>query len=203
MEVKDGHCDFLCVHQDTVDQVCRDMPDDEVLYDLAELFKVFGDTTRIKILYALFESEMCVCDIAQLLGVTQTAVSHQLRVLKTNKLVKFRNNCRVFAGMLCLNFCKHIIHAIIMKIKSIAVYFSRLGNCLYRNFFIRHLADHLLKTSLNCFLCADNAGVDFLFSHFLLILISLVILYLLHYLIKHFLRINRWVSIIKEAEFNV
>ena len=90
MEVKDGHCDFLCVYQDTVDQVCRDMPDDEVLYDLAELFKVFGDTTRIKILYALFESEMCVCDIAQLLGVTQTAVSHQLRVLKTNKLVKFR-----------------------------------------------------------------------------------------------------------------
>ncbi len=90
MEVKDGHCDFLCVHQDTVDHVCRDMPDDEVLYDLAELFKVFGDTTRIKILYALFESEMCVCDIAQLLGVTQTAVSHQLRVLKTNKLVKFR-----------------------------------------------------------------------------------------------------------------
>lgn len=90
MEVKDGHCDFLCVHQDTVDQVCRDMPDDEALYDLAELFKVFGDTTRIKILYALFESEMCVCDIAQLLGVTQTAVSHQLRVLKTNKLVKFR-----------------------------------------------------------------------------------------------------------------
>ena len=60
------------------------------LYDLAELFKVFGDSTRIKILYALFEAELCVCDIAQLLSVSQTAVSHQLRVLKNNKLVKFR-----------------------------------------------------------------------------------------------------------------
>ena len=66
------------------------MPQDEILYDLAELFKVFGDSTRIKILYALFEAELCVCDMAQLLGLTQTAVSHQLRVLKNNKLVKFR-----------------------------------------------------------------------------------------------------------------
>ncbi|MGN0605177.1 MAG: ArsR/SmtB family transcription factor [Oscillospiraceae bacterium] len=66
------------------------MPKDETLYDLAELFKVFGDSTRIKILYVLFESELCVGDIAQLLGLTQTAVSHQLRVLKNSKLVKFR-----------------------------------------------------------------------------------------------------------------
>ncbi len=82
--------DFLCVHQEIVDKVNSEMPEDEILYDLAELFKVFGDTTRIKILYALFESEMCVGDIATLLGLTQTAVSHQLRVLKNNKLVKFR-----------------------------------------------------------------------------------------------------------------
>lgn len=84
------HCEFLCVHDDVVKQVLTDMPQDEILYDLAELFKVFGDSTRIKILYALFEAELCVCDIAQLLGVTQTAVSHQLRVLKNNKLVKYR-----------------------------------------------------------------------------------------------------------------
>ena len=58
--------------------------------NLAELFRVFGDTTRIKILYALFESELCVGDIAAALGMTQSAVSHQLRVLKANKLVKFR-----------------------------------------------------------------------------------------------------------------
>ena len=60
------------------------------LYDLAELFKVFGDSTRIKILYALFEAELCVCDISRLLGLTQSAVSHQLRVLKNSRLVKFR-----------------------------------------------------------------------------------------------------------------
>ena len=71
------------------------MPPDENLYDLAELFKVFGDTTRIKILYALFEAELCVGDIAQLLNLTQTAVSHQLRILKTNKLVKFRREGKV------------------------------------------------------------------------------------------------------------
>ena len=85
-------CEFLCVHENVVNKVLSDMPKDEELYDLAELFKVFGDSTRIKILYALFEAELCVCDIAQLLGLTQTAVSHQLRVLKIYKLVKFRRD---------------------------------------------------------------------------------------------------------------
>ena len=66
------------------------LPPDEVLYDLAELYKIFGDTTRVKILYALFESELCVGDIAQVLGLSQSAVSHQLRILKQSKLVKFR-----------------------------------------------------------------------------------------------------------------
>ena len=66
------------------------MPDDELLYDLAELFKVFGDSTRIKILYALFENEMCVQDIAALLNMNQSAISHQLRVLKQSRLVKNR-----------------------------------------------------------------------------------------------------------------
>ena len=83
-------CDFYQVHEDVVKSVTDKMPDEDKLYDLAEIFKVFGDSTRIKILYVLFESEMCVCDIAQLLSVSQTAVSHQLRVLKNNKLVKFR-----------------------------------------------------------------------------------------------------------------
>lgn len=83
-------CDDIKVHEAVVKDVKEQMPDDERLYDLAELFKVFGDSTRIKILYALFESEMCVCDIAQLLGLSQTAVSHQLRVLKTSGLVSAR-----------------------------------------------------------------------------------------------------------------
>lgn len=66
------------------------MPPEEELFDLAELFKVFGDSTRIRILYVLFEAEMCVCDLAQLLGMTQSAISHQLQVLKKSKLVKYR-----------------------------------------------------------------------------------------------------------------
>ena len=71
-------------------RVTEAMPDEESLYDLAELFKVFGDTTRIRILYALFESEMCVCDIAEILNMTQSAISHQLRVLKQARLVRSR-----------------------------------------------------------------------------------------------------------------
>lgn len=83
-------CEETHIHETILAQVERDLPQDETLYDLAELFKVFGDSTRIKILYALFEAEMCVCDIAELLGLTQSAISHQLRVLKSAKLVSFR-----------------------------------------------------------------------------------------------------------------
>ena len=66
------------------------MPDDEVLYELADLFRVFGDSTRIKILYALHDQELCVQDIAAAVALSQSAVSHQLRVLKDSKLVRFR-----------------------------------------------------------------------------------------------------------------
>lgn len=83
-------CEYVHAHEEIVQKVNDSMPDDEILYDLAELFKIFGDSTRIKILYVLFESEMCVCDIAQLLNMTQSAISHQLRALKQSKLVKFR-----------------------------------------------------------------------------------------------------------------
>ena len=83
-------CDFYQVHEEVVRAVKDKMPEDGALYDLAELFKVFGDSTRIRILYVLFESEMCVCDIAQLLNMTQSAISHQLRILKQSKLVKSR-----------------------------------------------------------------------------------------------------------------
>ena len=83
-------CDFLHAHKDAVERVKGEMPSESVLLDLAELYKVFGDSTRIKILYALFEAELCVCDIAALLSMTISAISHQLRVLRVNKLV----NCR-------------------------------------------------------------------------------------------------------------
>lgn len=77
-------------HTKLLENVRAGLPTDETLTDLADLFKIFGDTTRIKILYALFESEMCVCAIAELLGMTQSAISHQLAVLKKNDLVACR-----------------------------------------------------------------------------------------------------------------
>ena len=76
--------------EDIVRRILEQQPDDEILYDLAELFKVFGDSTRIKILYSMFENELCVNDIAKLLNLSQSSVSHQLRILKSSKLVKFR-----------------------------------------------------------------------------------------------------------------
>ena len=75
-----------------VKAVTDHMQEEDQLYDLAEVFKVFGDSTRIKILYLLFEAELCVCDIAQLLNMTQSAISHQLRILKQNRLVKNRRD---------------------------------------------------------------------------------------------------------------
>ncbi len=77
-------------HPEHIRRVQELMPDTDSLYDLSEVFRVFGDSTRIRILYALFESELCVCDLSQLLGLTQSAVSHQLRILKDAKLVRFR-----------------------------------------------------------------------------------------------------------------
>lgn len=88
-------CNCSIIHQDIVDEVKEHIPEDETLYDLADLFKVLGDTTRIKMLCALFQSEMCVCDIAAVLNMTQSAISHQLRVLKQARLVKYRKDGKV------------------------------------------------------------------------------------------------------------
>lgn len=86
------NCDDECIHNDIVNEVIAKLPDEELLYDVAELFKVFGDSTRVRIICALFESEMCVCDIAAVLNMTQSAISHQLRVLKQARLVKYRRD---------------------------------------------------------------------------------------------------------------
>lgn len=83
-------CECTEIHGDLLQSVTEHMPNEEELYDLAELFKVFGDSTRIRILYVLFEEELCVCDIAEALQMTQPAISHQLRILKQAKLVKNR-----------------------------------------------------------------------------------------------------------------
>ena len=85
-------CQEQQIHPEALEKVRSLLPPDERLYDLAELFKIFGDSTRLKILYALLEGELCVCDLAGLMAVSQCAVSHQLRVLKNSKLVKFRRS---------------------------------------------------------------------------------------------------------------
>ena len=84
------HCECHEIHPDLVSKVMNRMPDEDELYDLAELFKVFGDSTRIRILTVLFGEEMCVCDIAESLQMNQSAVSHQLKILKNAKLIKNR-----------------------------------------------------------------------------------------------------------------
>ena len=84
------HCDFMHVHEEILEQVNDSMPNEEALFDLSELFKLFGDSTRIRILYCLLVHEMCVCDIATLLNMTQSAISHQLSVLKKSKLIQYR-----------------------------------------------------------------------------------------------------------------
>lgn len=88
-------CNCNVIHEDIVNKVKGRMPVEENLYDLAEFFRVFGDTTRVKILWALYESEMCVCDIAVLLNMTQSAISHQLRVLKQARLVKYKKEGKI------------------------------------------------------------------------------------------------------------
>lgn len=103
-------CNCEVIHEDILNKVKSHLPKEEVLYDLAELFKVFGDSTRIKILYALFEGEMCVCDMAEFLGVSQSAVSHQLRVLKQARLVKFRREGKVVFYSLADDHVKHIFN---------------------------------------------------------------------------------------------
>ncbi len=88
-------CDCGCIHAEVVEAVRKTMIDDEALYELSDFFKVLGDSTRIKILSALDVGEMCVCDLAVLLGMTKSAISHQLRSLKQANLVKFRRDGKV------------------------------------------------------------------------------------------------------------
>lgn len=103
-------CEENTIHNDVVTDVRSKLPKEETLYDLAELFKVFGDSTRIKILCSLFEAEMCVCDISTTLNMSQSAVSHQLRVLKNAKLVKFRREGKVVYYSLDDDHVKHIFN---------------------------------------------------------------------------------------------
>lgn len=102
-------CEEYCTHDDAIERVRAKLPDVEELYDLAELFKVFGDSTRIRILFVLFEEEMCVCDIAEMLNLTQSAISHQLRLLKQFRLVKNRRDGKTIYYSLADDHVRSII----------------------------------------------------------------------------------------------
>ena len=88
-------CECTVIHEDVVSDVRKRLPDEETMLDLADLFKMFADSTRVKIICALLESEMCVCDISALLGMTKSSISHQLRLLRQTKLVKNRREGKI------------------------------------------------------------------------------------------------------------
>lgn len=87
-------CDCNVIHKEVVDDVKGKMPTTKTFESLANLFKILGDNTRIKILFSLSENEMCVCDIANLLGMTKSSISHQLSTLRKNKIVKYRRDAK-------------------------------------------------------------------------------------------------------------
>ncbi len=102
-------CDETVVHEELIETVNKNMPDIDTLYDLAELYRLFGDSTRIRILYVLFECEVCVCDIAKILDMTVSAISHQLRLLKAARLIKFRREGKTSFYSLADDHVKSII----------------------------------------------------------------------------------------------
>lgn len=102
--------DFLALQTDTAEKVINEQPDEDVLFDLAELFKIFGDSNRIRILYALSGTELCVSDLAKLLSLSASAVSHQLRILKASKLVRCRREGKIIFYMLDDEHVRDIIN---------------------------------------------------------------------------------------------
>ena len=102
-------CDCNHIHKDKVESTRKNMACDEEMFDVAEFFKVFADSTRIKILSALFESELCVCDIAVVLNMTKSAVSHQLRILRQADLVRNRKDGKIVYYRLSDNHVRKII----------------------------------------------------------------------------------------------
>lgn len=111
-------CSCTVIHEDVINKVRENMIDDYHVINLAEFFKVFGDATRIKIINALFSSEMCVCDIAALLNMNQSAISHQLRTLKQARLIKNRRDGKVVYYSLDDDHIKQIFDQGLIHVKE-------------------------------------------------------------------------------------
>lgn len=111
-------CEGEVIHEDVVKKVKAMFPEDEMIFDLADFYKIFGDTTRVKILYALDKSELCVCDISALLGMSVSAVSHQLRALRESDLVRTKRDGKVIYYSLADEHVKSILECGIEHIKE-------------------------------------------------------------------------------------
>ena len=107
---EEGSKEYIAAHDEIVAKVKANQPEDEYLYDLSELFKIFGDSTRIKILYSLFDTELCVSDMATILNLSQSSVSHQLRILKDGKLVSARRDGKTIRYSLADDHVRMIIN---------------------------------------------------------------------------------------------
>ena len=108
MGKSESFCDCEVLHEEIVAEVKKSMADDETVADISDFFRIFGDSTRIKILWALDKSELCVCDIAALISMTKSAVSHQLKVLRDARLVKSRREGKVIFYSLADDHVKDI-----------------------------------------------------------------------------------------------
>lgn len=112
-------CDCTHIHSEIVEKTREALPKDETMFDLAEFFKVFADSTRIKILWALHENEMCVCDIAVVLNMTKSAVSHQLKILRQANLVKNRKDGKIVYYTLSDNHVKEIFEMAVEHLEEL------------------------------------------------------------------------------------
>ena len=112
-------CEGEIIHEDVVKRVKLTFPKDEMIFDLADFYKIFGDTTRVKILYALDKSELCVCDISALLGMSVSAVSHQLKILRDSNLVKTKRDGKIIYYSLSDDHVKSILECGIEHISEL------------------------------------------------------------------------------------
>ena len=151
MQKKDELCDNEIIHEEIVTKVKKTFPEDEMIFDLADFYKIFGDTTRVKILYALDKSELCVCDISALLGMSVSAVSHQLKILRDSNLVKTKRDGKIVYYSLSDEHVKSILECGIEHIseyeKNTSVFFFQLQFCRWQKLLIRCVHAALLTQS--------------------------------------------------------
>ena len=117
-KINDEKCEVTLIHEDNVKKAINKLPNDELIADLSDMFKIFGDQTRVKILMALESGEMCVCDIAAVMDMSQSAISHQLRVLKQSNIVKTRRQGKVVYYSISDDHVKEIFDIAIVHVQE-------------------------------------------------------------------------------------